>query len=303
MPLGAAIVALPFVSTGAALLAGAAIALTAGNPFAASTRKAAHVLLVCAVVGMGGSIDLGVVARVGAHGVLQTAGSIVVCLAAGWALGRLFAVPRDTGMLISVGTAICGGSAIAAIAPILRAREHEVSVALATVFLLNGVALFLFPAVGHAVGLNPARFGQWAALAIHDTSSVVGAALSYGGGADSIAATLKLTRALWIVPVAAVVSARRRRGDGGKPSAPKPWFIAGFLLASAVVTFVPALHAAGMAIAALARRAMVVALFLIGAGLSREALRSVGLRPLLQGVVLWILMGTGTLALLLTHRL
>ncbi|MFT3765542.1 MAG: putative sulfate exporter family transporter [Minicystis sp.] len=302
VPLGAALALLPVVSTGVSLLAGAAVALTVGNPFVERTRRIAHLLLVLSVVGLGAGMDLGVVARVGAHGVLETAGSIAACLVIGALLARLLGVPRDAGLLVSVGTAICGGSAIAAVAPVLRARDHEVSIALATVFLLNGVALFLFPAVGHAVGLDPARFGAWVALAVHDTSSVVGAALSYGGGAVDVATTLKLTRALWIVPVAMIVGAARGRGAGAdRRPLPKPWFIAGFLLASALVTMVPALRPAGLAVAAVARRAMVAALFLIGAGLGRSALRAVGARPLLHGVLLWIAMGAGTLAVLLRH--
>ncbi|APR76946.1 Putative membrane protein YeiH [Minicystis rosea] len=302
IPLGAALVLLPFVSTGVSLLAGIAVALTVGNPFAERTRKIAHKLLMLSVIGLGAGMDLAVVARVGSQGVLETAASIAACLVLGTLLARVLDVPRDTGWLVSVGTAICGGSAIAAVAPVLKARDHEVSIALATVFVLNGVALFLFPAVGHAVGLDAARFGTWAALAVHDTSSVVGAAMSYGSGAVEIATTLKLTRALWIVPVAMIVGAVRGRGTGtDRQPLPKPWFIAGFLIASALVTALPVLRPAGLVTAAVARRAMVLALFLIGAGLTRDALRKVGARPLLHGVLLWLAMGAGTLAVLLRH--
>jgi uncharacterized integral membrane protein (TIGR00698 family) len=303
IPLGAALAALPFVSSGAALLAGVTLAIAFGNPYAATTRKLAHGLISLAVVGLGAATDLAVVVRVGAQGVLVTAGTIAACLAAAWALAKLLAVPRDTALLVGVGTAICGGSAIAAIAPVLRAKESEVSIALATVFLLNAVALFVFPAVGHAFALDPERFGTWAALAIHDTSSVVGAAVSYGGGADVVATTMKLARALWIVPVVAVVSAlRRRRDDGEHGKPPRPWFIAGFVLASALFTWVPAIRPAGFLFAIIARRAMIVALFLVGAGLTRAAVRSVGARPFVHGLLLWILMGGGTLALVLATR-
>jgi uncharacterized integral membrane protein (TIGR00698 family) len=303
IPLGALLAALPFVSSGAALLAGVLLALLVGNPYAATTRRLAHGLITVAVVGLGAATDLAVVARVGSQGVLVTAGTIAACLAAAWALAKVLAVPRDTALLVGVGTAICGGSAIAAVAPVLRAKESEVSIALATVFLLNALALFVFPAVGHAVGLDPARFGTWAALAIHDTSSVVGAAVSYGGGADVVATTTKLARALWIVPIVAVVSAARRRGAAGEQGkAPRPWFIAGFVIASALFTWVPALRPAGAVLAIVARRAMVVALFFVGAGLTRTALRSVGARPFVLGLLLWIFMGSGTLALLLATR-
>jgi uncharacterized integral membrane protein (TIGR00698 family) len=300
VPLGAVLALLPFVPTGAGLLAGVAVALAVGNPWAASTRRAAHLLITFAVVGLGAATDLGVVARVGGQGVLVTAGTIAVALAAAWALAKVLGVPRDTGLLVGVGTAICGGSAIAAVAPVLRAKEHEVSIALATVFLLNGAALFVFPAIGHALALDPTRFGTWAALGIHDTSSVVGAAVAYGGGADVVATTLKLARALWIAPVAAGLGLLRRREDAAaRGPAPRPWFILGFVLASLVFTLAPALRPAGLVIAAVARRAMVAALFLVGAGLTRSALRSVGARPLVHGVVLWLLMGGGTLALVL----
>jgi uncharacterized integral membrane protein (TIGR00698 family) len=216
-------------------------------------------------------------------------------LALGWWLARLLKVERDAGLLISVGTAICGGSAIAAVAPVLRAKEHEISVALATVFLLNAVALVIFPPIGHAVGLGQEAFGLWSALAIHDTSSVVGAGLAYGPRALEVATTVKLARALWIVPLTLGIGwmvARKGQASADAPPVKKPWFIAGFLAMAALVTFIPALHTGGHVIAAAAQRVLVLTLFLIGAGLSREALRTVGLRPFLQGLVLWLIVGS-----------
>ncbi|WP_434385260.1 YeiH family protein [Melittangium boletus] len=289
VPLGAVLCLWPFVSTGLALLAGMGLALTVGNPHAELTRRATPGLLSLAVVGLGAGMDLRIVAAVGLRGVGYTVVGIAVCLALGAVLARAFGVSRDTGLLIGIGTAICGGSAIAAVVPVLRPKPHEVSVALGTVFLLNAVALFVFPAVGHAVGLDAHRFGLWSALAIHDTSSVVGAALRYGPEALAIATPVKLARALWILPLTLALSAWRRRTDGEAPAGParQPWFILGFLGAAALVTFVPGLRPAGEAVAAVSRQVLVLTLFLIGAGLSRSALAAVGARPLAQGVCLW----------------
>jgi len=244
-------------------------------------------------------MNLGTVARVGLHGLGYTAISLTFVMATGLLLGRFLKVDGDAGLLISVGTAICGGSAIAAAAPVLRARPHQVSVALATVFLLNGVALVLFPPIGHLAGLSQNAFGLWAALAIHDTSSVVGAGLAYGPRALAVATTVKLARALWIVPVTLGLGywvARRQKlaGAEGEDALPvkKPWFIGGFLLVAALVTWIPGLQHAGHFVAMAAHHVLVLTLFLIGAGLSREALRTVGFRPFIQGLVLWLIVAS-----------
>ena len=309
VPAAALLCLLPAVSAPLALVAGIAVALVAGNPWLAQTRRATHLLLAGAVVGLGAGMDLRVVAAVGLHGIGYTVAGIAGCLALGRALGAAAARrAARSATLITVGTAICGGSAIAAVVPVLRPKEHEVSVALAVVFLLNAVALLLFPAIGHRVGLSAAAFGLWSALAIHDTSSVVGAALSYGGGAVAVATTVKLARALWIVPVTLVLAARRRHDDGsradgdrGRARAARPWFILGFVAAAALATFVPPLRPAAGIVVAVARRALVVTLFLIGANLTRDAFRAVGLRPLALGLTLWLTMATLTLAAILTH--
>lgn len=293
--LGAALALAPFTPAAAALVGGALLALTVGNPRQALTRTWTHRLLPLAVVGLGADMNLRAVAKAGLHGLGYTAISLGLVLALGWWLARLLKVERDAGLLISVGTAICGGSAIAAVAPVLRAKEHEISVALATVFLLNAAALVIFPPLGHAAGLGQDAFGLWAALAIHDTSSVVGAGLAYGPRALEVATTVKLARALWIVPLTLSIGwivARRGEASPDSPPMKKPWFIAGFLAMAALVTFVPVLHAPGQALAVAARRVLVLTLFLIGAGLSREALRSVGLRPFLQGLLLWLIVGS-----------
>ena len=293
--LGAGLLIAPFVPAAVALVGGALLALTVGNPLQASTRVWTHRLLPFAVVGLGADTNLRAVAKAGFHGLGYTAISLALVLALGWWLARLLKVERDVGLLISVGTAICGGSAIAAVAPVLRAKEHEISVALATVFLLNAVALVIFPPIGHAAGLGQDAFGLWSALAIHDTSSVVGAGLAYGPRALEVATTVKLARALWIVPLTLGVGwlvARRGEPSPDAPPMKKPWFIAGFLAMAALITFVPGLRGPGHAVAMVARRALVLTLFLIGAGLSREALRGVGLRPFLQGLVLWLVVGS-----------
>ncbi|WP_394823743.1 YeiH family protein [Pendulispora albinea] len=303
VPLGVIFAISPWASPGISLALGAAIGLAWGNPFAATTRKLAHTLLLAAVVGLGASMDLRTVARAGLHGLGYTAAGITVAIVAGMLLARALQVDSRCGLLISVGTAICGGSAIAAVAPALRAKEHEITVSLATVFLLNAAALFLFPPIGHAMHLDQDQFGLWSALAIHDTSSVVGASMAYGPEALAVATTIKLTRALWIVPIALLVahvvarrSALSRQNTGASAvTAPKPWFIAGFLGLSALVTFVPAIAPLGAPIGRAAKHIMPAILFLIGTGLSRPALRAMGVRALVQGVLLWFLVATSSL--------
>jgi uncharacterized integral membrane protein (TIGR00698 family) len=298
LPAAAALCLFPFVSTGLGLLFGLVLALAFGNPFLDETRKATQVLLPLSIVGLGAGMDLRVVARVGAHGVVYTVLGIVCALALGALLTRLLHVGRNVGTLIAVGTAICGGSAIAAVVPVLRPQEHEVSLALATVFLLNAIALFIFPPIGHAAGLTDAQFGLWSALAIHDTSSVVGAAVAWGGKAVEIATTVKLARALWIVPLTLAVGHWHNRsgGAGAKGKPRRPWFIAGFIAAAALVTYVPGLQQAGHLVAGVSKQALVLTLFFIGASLTRSSLRDVGARPLALGVALWIAMASLSLA-------
>jgi uncharacterized integral membrane protein (TIGR00698 family) len=286
-----------------ALLAGVAVALTAGNPWPARTARLAKWLLSLSVIGLGAGMDLRVVARVGLHGLGYTALTIALALGAGALLGRWLRVPRTVTTLISVGTAICGGSAIAAVAPAIAAADEDTSVSLGTVFLLNALALGVFPLVGHLLGLSQDDFGLWAALAIHDTSSVVGAASHYGEHALAVATAAKLARALWIVPVTFV--ARRLAQQDRAPDAPaprRPWFIAGFIGAAALVTFVPSLASVGRSVASLAHYTLGVTLVLVGLGLTRPALRRLGARPLVLGVALWLALGVTTLATILALR-
>ncbi|HVI76372.1 MAG TPA: putative sulfate exporter family transporter [Anaeromyxobacteraceae bacterium] len=295
---GGAVACVPGVPAAAALAGGIILALTVGNPLADRTRSLAKKLLPASVIALGGGMDLGAVARVGAHGIGYTVVSIATCAALGWAISRALAVERRTGLLVTVGTAICGGSAIAAAAPVLGADDREISVSLATVFVLNAVALVVFPPLGHAARLSQPAFGLWSALAIHDTSSVVGAGMQYGPVALSVATTVKLARALWIVPVTLALGVLERRRAVASPAARSrpPWFILGFVLAAAFATYVPGLQPAGKLLATVGARALVLTLFLIGLGLSRASLRAVGARPLLLGLALWIAMGAGTLA-------
>ncbi len=296
---------LPFVTTGEGLVLGIAVGLTLGNPYSATTKKVTTYLLQGAVVGLGFGMNLRVVVAVGVHGILYTLAGIALCFVAGHLLRILLHVPRDVGLLVTVGTAICGGSAIAAVVPAIGAKQEDATVSLAVVFLLNAVGLLLFPPLGHAFGLDQARFGLWAALAIHDTSSVVGAASAYGQEALEIATTVKLARALWIVPLAMLIGelharaqARATGGVAGPAragSARYPWFILGFLGTATVATFVPGMHDPGMLLARAARQLLVLTLFLIGAGLTRQALRTTGARPLVLGVLLWLVSALASL--------
>ncbi len=292
----AALTLTPWVSAPLALVAGAVFALTVGNPFPKQTARAQTWLLQGSVVGLGAAMNLEVILSVGASGVLQTALTIGLTLTLAWGLSRALRVEPVSALLIGVGTAICGGSAIAAVAPVVGARPQQTSVALAVVFVLNAVALVLFPALGHLFALSPSSFGLWSALAIHDTSSVVGASLQFGGEALAVGTTVKLTRALWIIPLTLVLARVWRRSEAKGQGTKRPWFILGFLAVAALVTWVPALQAPGQLVAAVSRQVLVLTLFLVGAGVSREAVRALGVRPLVLGVALWLVVASGSLA-------
>ena len=269
---------------GIGLLLGLGAALSFGNPNAEADGKRAKLLLQGCVVLLGFGMDLGVVLRAGARGFGLAIVSIAATLVVGAALGRILGVPKITSTLVAVGTAICGGSAIAAVGAAIAAESTEMAVAMGTVFLLNGVGLYVYPVVGHALGLTPDAFGTWAGVGIHDVSSVLGAASAFDPASVAPATAVKLSRALWIVPV--TLGARRLYGRPG--GAPVPWFIAGFLAASAVRSGVPTLAAAAPAAVLTAKVGLAVVLVWIGSTLSVAALRSVGWRPLAQGVTLWL---------------
>jgi len=282
---------LPFMDAAYALLLGVVLSLTLGNPWPKQGARASKKLLQAAVVGLGFGLSLGEVIATGRESILYTLVGICCTLLLGTLLGRLLRVEPTTATLISFGTAICGGSAIAAMAPVLKARDGEIAVSLATIFTLNAIALLLFPVIGQQLHLSQTLFGTWAGMAIHDTSSVVGAASVYGPQALAVGTTVKLSRALWITPFV-LGTAWLKHADGKKSM---PWFIVGFVLAATVSTLLPQFQPAWQLIARVARQLLVVTLFLIGAGLSRELLRQVGIRPLVQGVLLWLLVGSLTL--------
>ncbi len=282
-----------------ALVAGVTLALTVGNRWPKQTKTLQTYLLQGSVVGLGFGLNLSVLAKVGVAGLGQTLVGLGGALGLTWVLARALKTDAITSLLIGVGTAICGGSAIAAVAPAVGAKSHQTSVALGVVFLLNGVALLLFPAVGHALSLSPTDFGLWSALAIHDTSSVVGAAMQFGPEALAVGTTVKLARALWILPVAAL-AAKLVKHEGGAAKRSYPWFILLFVGAAALVTVAPALAPTGKLLASWAKVGLVASLFFVGLGVSRDALRQVGARPAALAVVLWLLVGGLTLVAILT---
>ncbi|GGG30348.1 YeiH family protein [Hymenobacter glacieicola] len=294
----------PWASPPLALALGLGLAQTVGNPFPAHTRKLTAKLLQYSVIGLGFGMNAHAAVQAGQEGVLFTVASIAGTLILGYGLGRWLGLGRHVTHLISCGTAICGGSAIAAVGPVLRAKEEEMSVALATVFVLNALALFAFPAIGHALAMTQNQFGLWCAIAIHDTSSVVGAATAYGDQALQVATTVKLARALWIIPVS-IGTALLFKQKGVKIKV--PYFILGFIGAMLLNTYLPALQAGGAwqevgpLLVQLAKMGLTVTLFFIGAGLSMQAVKAVGPKPFVLGVALWLLISTASLYVIL-HR-
>ena len=287
-----------YVSPPIALFLGLLFALLFGQAYPKFNKKVSKKLLQYSVVGLGFGMNLQASLQSGKEGMAFTIVSVVGTMLIGWLIGRkLLKVERDTSYLISSGTAICGGSAIAAVGPVLKAKDTEMSVALGTVFILNAIALFVFPVIGHALDMTQQQFGMWAAIAIHDTSSVVGAGAAYGEEALQVATTIKLTRALWIIPLALATSFIFK-SKGQKISI--PWFILFFVLAMIFNTYVLSTTEVGTAIGHyindFARKSLTITLFFIGASLSRDVLKSVGIKPLIQGVLLWIIISLSTLA-------
>jgi uncharacterized integral membrane protein (TIGR00698 family) len=283
-----------FVSPPVALAAGLVFGLLLPHPYSDATKKLSKFLLQASVVGLGFGMNLHEVVRAGRSGFVYTMLGISFALIAGMSLGALLGVQRIPAFLISTGTAICGGSAIAAVGPITQASDEEMAVSLGTVFVLNSVALLIFPAIGAALKLTQSQFGLWAALAIHDTSSVVGAAAKYGTVALAIATTVKLARALWIVPVSVATALVR----GAKAKIQWPWFIGLFCLAAVCNTYLPGGEREYALAVKLAKIGLTVTLFLIGSGISVATLKKVGHRPLLLGIILWLLVSVGSLWLI-----
>lgn len=288
---------LPFISPAFSLLMGIFLAQIMEHPYPAQSHKATGLLLKIAVVGLGFGMNLFSALKAGEEGMLFTIASIFGVLTLGYFLGRAFRIEAKISTLISAGTAICGGSAIAALSPVVKATEKQISVALGTIFILNALALFLFPAIGHWLHLTQTQFGLWCAIAIHDTSSVVGAASKYGDQALQIATTVKLARALWIIPVSLAASYLFKTD---KSKVQIPYFIALFIVAMLANTYLPFVTSIAPYLTAMAKSGLSLTLFLIGSGLSFKALKTVGIAPLAQGIALWIFISAVSLWVILS---
>ena len=282
----------PLISPPIALLMGLIIAQFIGHPYLHLNHKATHILLQVSVVGLGFGMNVTSALKAGKEGILFTIVSIIGTLVIGFFMGKFLKIEKKTSYLISAGTAICGGSAIAAISPVIKAEEKQISVALGTIFILNSVALFLFPFIGHQLNLSQSQFGMWCAIAIHDTSSVVGAASKYGPQALEIATTVKLARALWIIPVAFLSSFIFKNKDS---KIKIPYFIGLFVFAMIANTYIPFIQQYNHYLTNIAKAGLTLTLFLIGCGLNRKTISSVGFKPLIQGVILWMIISTAAL--------
>jgi uncharacterized integral membrane protein (TIGR00698 family) len=286
----------PLITPPIALLMGLIIAQFIGHPYLHLNHKATHILLQVSVVGLGFGMNIHNAMKAGKEGLLFTIVSIIGTLVIGFFMGKFLKIEKKTSYLISAGTAICGGSAIAAISPVIKAEEKQISVALGTIFILNSIALVLFPIIGHQLGLSQNQFGLWCAIAIHDTSSVVGAASKYGTEALEIATTVKLARALWIIPIA-FFSTFLFKNKNTKLKI--PYFIGLFVLAMTANTYIPLVQDYSSYLVAIAKAGLTLTLFLIGCGLSKQVLLSVGIKPLLQGVALWLIISAAALWVIL----
>ena len=292
--LGLILAASGLISPPVALVGGLIFGFSCVHPFQSSAKQLSKLLLQISVIGLGFGMNLHEVLRAGRSGFLYTAIGISFAMLLGWALGKSLGVKKRISFLISAGTAICGGSAIAAVAPITDASEEEIAIALGTIFVLNSVALLTFPAIGRTLHLSQTQFGLWAALAIHDTSSVVGAAAKYGALALLVGTTVKLARALWIVPVS-MGTAVARKSD---KRIQWPWFILFFCLAAVASTYLSRFSTLYHSLSHLGIIGLTATLYLIGTGLSMKTLKEVGVRPLVQGVLLWAVVATGSLQLI-----
>ena len=282
----------PLISPPIALLMGLIIAQFIGHPYLNLNHKATHILLQVSVVGLGFGMNVNSALKSGKEGFILTIASIIGTIVIGIVLGKILKIEEKISFLIATGTAICGGSAIAAISPVIKANEKQISVALGTIFILNSVALVLFPFIGHYLNLSETQFGLWCAIAIHDTSSVIGAAGKYGVQSLEVATSVKLARALWIIPLALISTFIFKNKD---TKIKIPYFIGLFVLAMIANTYIPFVKNFSDYITEFAKATLTLTLFLIGCGLSRKVLISVGYKPLLQGIVIWIIISVSTL--------
>ena len=292
--IGLILAASGLVSPPIALAGGLIYGFSFIHPYHVDAKKLSKILLQVSVVGLGFGMDLQQVLQAGRAGFIYTAAGISFAVLLGWGLGRLLRVKQRISFLISAGTAICGGSAIAAVAPITNASQEEIAVSLGTVFALNSVALLTFPAIGTIVHMTQTQFGLWSALAIHDISSVVGATAKYGAVALAVGTTMKLALALWIVPLSIGTAMAKK----SKARVQWPWFILFFCLAAVANTYVHIFQPAYPVLKHLGVIGLTVTLYLIGTGLSMKTLREVGIQPFLQGILLWIFVAAGSLALI-----
>ena len=283
-----------YVTPPVVLFLGLIYAMLCGPAYPKFNKTASKKLLQYAVVGLGFGMNLYESLASGREGMMFTIISVVGTMIVGVFIGyKVLKTDKKTAYLISSGTAICGGSAIAAVGPAIKAKDSDMSIALATVFVLNAIALFIFPTLGRWLGLSQQEFGVWAAIAIHDTSSVVGAGAAYGEEALQVATTIKLTRALWIIPLTLITSLIFR-SDSKKVSI--PWFILFFVLAIVANTYLlDAVPEVGKIVSRFARKTLTLTMFFIGASLSKDTLRAVGVKPMIQGVLLWIIISVGSL--------
>lgn len=287
----------PIISPPIALLLGLLIAQFVGHPFIHLNNKTVQILLKFSVVGLGFGMNASSALKAGKDGFLFTVFSIVLTFVLGYIVSKLLKTEKKTSFLISAGTAICGGSAIAAISPAIKAEEKQISIALGTIFILNSVALFVFPFIGHLAGLNASQFGLWCAIAIHDTSSVVGAASKFGAEALEVATTVKLARALWIIPISLLATFIFKNKDS---KIKIPYFIGFFILAMLANSYIPVVNSFSIYITTIAKIGLTITLFLIGSGLSAKVLSSVGVKPLILGIILWICISVTSLWVILS---
>lgn len=286
----------PFVEPPLALILGFVVSFFIGHPYIKHNSVAAKYLLQFSVVGLGFGMNLTEAIKVGKEGLIFTVASIFFTLIVGLIIGRYLKINKSTSTLISGGTAICGGSAIAALAPVINAKDEDISVAMACIFILNALALLIFPVIGHQLNMSQDQFGLWSAIAIHDTSSVIGSAQKYGEEALKIATTVKLERALWIIPVSILLSVLNK---GSVKKIKIPYFILGFIGAILLAYYFPQIKPFGEIMVFTAKKALNITLFLIASGLSMSSIKKVGVKPLVQGVLLWVFISVGSLLVIM----